>query len=318
MSHNPSSLLKSALAITALGVGFIASIANAHAAPAPRPDLTISIPAEINLGDTAQIIVNAKVGALNVPGLPISHLRLDFPIVIDPDTLLEVQPPSVQLIAPADNYITDAAGNVSVNFDPQALDIPANCGYTMRAQSAGIPQTYQTSNTVSLSFCIKDVACQEPFTFALTDVSGPGELLVSTKGLKYSGDWYLTYTVKTCTDIVAGTKVQGGVVAWANFLGTSVSTGNVSTSSKNKNTVITWVLPALTAGDEHTIVVHLSGTSANVAGTQPLSGAWSAVYQTLAEANNVDLVTGLPAPIAAHKSAYTPRATYEVVTTLTP
>jgi hypothetical protein len=288
--------------------------------PTPTPVLTISVPSEINLGDSALIIVNAKNAGININGLPISQVRIDFPI--DP-VLNTPLGDSIQLLNVLDlgTLYTDVDGNVSVPFNPATLGIPANCGYTIRAQSSNVPQTYQTTHTVSLGFCVKESACGAPFSFALTDVTGPGELLPSTKSMKYYGDWYLTYTVKACTNIVAGTKVQGGVVGWATFNGAvdvSATTGTVSVSTKNKNSVITWILPTLAAGDEHTITVHIGGNSASVLGTQLLSGAWSAVYQTQAEATNVDSLTGLPAPISPHKSEYTPRASYEVVAVLTP
>jgi hypothetical protein len=309
-----SSYLKSAAPIAALGLAYLATSITSLAAPAPKPVLTISIPAEINLGDTAMIIVNAKYAGVNIPNLPISHVSLQFPL--DPVTQIPLGD-TIQLLNVLNlgTLFTDANGDVAVQFDPATLNIPANCGYTIRAQSGNLsPLT--SHHTVSLGFCVKEASCGAPFSFGLTDVSGPGELLVSTKTVKYPGAWDLTYTVKACQPIVAGTKVQGGLVGWATYGGAVVTAGSFTTSTKNKNTVITWILPAMAAGDEHTITIHLSGNSSTVVGTQMLSGAWSAVYQTLAEANNIDSITGLPAPIPPHKSEYTPRASYEVVNVL--
>ena len=303
----------------AMGLAYLTSTVSGVAGqpPAtPSPTLSISVPSEIALGNSALIIVNAKNAGVNIPNLPITQVRLDYPL--DPVTQLPLGT-SVQLLNVLNlgNLLTDANGDVSVQFDPAALGIPANCGYTIRAQSGNVPQTYLTTHTVSLGFCVKEATCGALFSFALTDVSGPGELLVSTKTVKYSGAWDLTCTVKACTPIVAGTKVQGGLVGWATYGGAAVTAGSFTTSTKNKNTVITWILPAMAPGEEHTITIHLSGNSSTVVGTQMLSGAWSAVYQTLDEANHVDPVTGLPAPIPAHKSDYTPRASFEVVAELT-
>jgi hypothetical protein len=301
------------------GLGATAALAaNALAAPLPDPVLTISIPTEVTLGSTATIIVNAKDPSTNanIVGLPIQHVRVDYPS-IDPITSLPIVV-GVMLVPPTANAVTDTSGNVSVLFDPAALEIPANCTTTIRAQSEQVVGSWSGAVTVSIEFCIKSQECGAPFTFALTDVTGPGELLVSTKTTKYSGEWYLTYTVKACTEIVAGTKVQGGAVAWALYGGATADVGAVTATTKNKNTVITWVLPALAAGTQESIVVKVSGNSSTVVGTQQLSGAWSAVYQTLAEANYIDPITNLSAPISAHKSDYTPRATYQVVNVLTP
>lgn len=321
MNNSWSRFLKSILPLAVAGFALIGVSGSAFGASKPDPVLTISVDPEITLGSAVQIIVNAKTAPVpegtNISGLVIQSLRLNYPI--DIITGLP-KAPSLQLIDPGvphDPYLTNEDGDLKISFDPAALGIPADCGYTLRAQSAG-DGTYSGTITASIEFCIKEISCDTPFSFALTDVTGPGELLASTKNIKYSGDWYLTYTVKACTDIVAGTKVQGGVVAWANYEGAVVSAGSFSVSTKNKNSVITWILPAMTSGDEHTITVHVSGNSSTAVGSQPLSGAWSAVYQTQAEANNIDPITLLPKPIPAHKSEYTPRATYEVVTVLTP
>jgi hypothetical protein len=314
MKTHRSKLLTSVTPIVAAALAVFASTPASRAAAAPEPELTISIPAEIVLGNVATVIVNAKHEGVNIVGLPITQVKISYPL--DPVTNEPLGDSVLLFNATPTPLNTDASGNVSVAFDPEALGIPAMGGYEIEAKS-GRTTDFKSSSTPRVEFAITAASCGNPFTLVLTDVSGSGELLVSTKQVTNQETWTLTYTVKACTPIVAGTKVQGGVVGWVTYLGNHVSVGEAVASAKNKNTVITWILPALAAGDEETITVSIQGSSRSL-GTQFLSGAWSAVYQTVDELNNVDPETGLPAPIPPHKTDYTPRATVEVVSELTP
>jgi hypothetical protein len=215
-----------------------------------------------------------------------------------------------------------AGDTVSLTFNPAAICSrgnnvrtlePGTC-WNVRAHVTAANQGGGAFPTPAVSLCITapveedDCVGKPDLSISATLASGPGAVLNGT-----ASAWSYGITVKACTEVLAGSKVQGGNAAWANqkICEVSATGGNYNCRYTNKNAVITWTLPHMVRGDSYTLTSTEKGTAklAVRPGTLPLNGPWSVVYQTVAD-TQTDPVT-LP-----HKSDYTQRVTIEVLDTL--
>lgn len=236
-------------------------------------------------------------------------------------------PPADNAFDTIDGSVVYETAGVTINKDFSPIGIPVNgdntrdlvpgmC-YFVRTKTTGAGNG--TYNSPAAPLCIKEAVVVDPcdgkkdLDISAALVQGEGTVVNGT-----ASTWTYGITVKACKEIVQGTKVQGGNVAWANQIcnneltgspNISITAGTFTCSNKAKNTVITWLLPPLMKGDSLTLKSTQSGT-AKIAiqaiypeGTGPglpLNGPWSAVYQTVEEA------TASPV-IPAHKTDYTDR-----------
>jgi hypothetical protein len=121
--------------------------------------------------------------------------------------------------------------------------------------------------------------------------------LASGNGTPYPGsgsqDWRFRIAVTNCTGAdLAGVKVQGGTNGWTTYKGASFPDGSLSISTKNKTSVLTWIVD-LANGQEKDIDVTVNGSIAAKAVCSPdpntplpgtvlyLSGPWSALAGAL-------------------------------------
>jgi len=90
-----------------------------------------------------------------------------------------------------------------------------------------------------------------------------------------------TMTVRNCTGSnLTGVKVQGGTSGWTTFDGFHKDDGDVSLSTKNKTTVVTWTVD-LDDQETRAIEIDLKGAIKNatpIGTVLYLSGPWSAAY----------------------------------------
>jgi hypothetical protein len=225
----------------------------------------------------------ARIATANPDAITGDHtfpVNLDGLAALSPHILVGIDPVTGEPI-----YLQNVTcDNTTVGFRGHFIGVPSE---VIQSQSAGSPLTIECD----------ECGTSTDLTLSLGDISGPGS--PSAPG---SYSWCYTFTVQNCTDSdLTGIKVQGGTSGWTTLGTITPSKGTATSVTKNKTSIITWILD-LAQGESATITVCVSGTlKAGACGTtQFISGPWSAAF--------TDPVSGLPL-----KSDYTDRASIEVI-----
>jgi len=168
----------------------------------------------------------------------------------------------------------DINGQFSVSFDTTGLG-GNTIGFRAHYPASGGGHGFAQVSSPGEDLVINS-SCEGVVTIASDLASGNG-----TPPPGFTGDWEFRIKVKACKD-VTNVSAQGGTSGWTSFVSATSSTGSAEVRKQNKKTsVLLWTIGDMSAGDEATLLVKVSGTvkPGTPDGTELfLSGAWSAKY----------------------------------------
>jgi len=173
-----------------------------------------------------------------------------------------------------DSGSPDINGQFGTSFDTTGLG-GNTIGFRAHYPASGGGHGFAQVSSPGTDLVINS-SCEGVVTIASDLASGNG-----TPPPGYTGDWEFRIKVKACED-VTNVSAQGGTSGWTSFVSATPDIGSTEIRKQNKKTsVLLWTIGDMSAGDEATLLVKVSGTVKPGAldGTELfLSGAWSAKY----------------------------------------
>lgn len=163
---------------------------------------------------------------------------------------------------------------LSPPFDTTGLG-GSTIGFRSMYVTGGGGHAPETSRSPSVDLVINQASpCEGDLQIVADLASGQGE---PAPGSTHT--WAFRIKIKACKDLT-DVSAQGGTNGWTEYAGVTPSGGTVTIRKQNKKTtILRWMIGDMTANQEVSLLVYVSGTvSASCGSVQNLNGAWSATY----------------------------------------
>jgi len=241
------------------------------AANEPTPtstSITIKPGTTVAVGDSASAVGNTTSG-----GVAVADGKLELQAAADATGNRTSCNANTQFLSGTPN---DVDSNGSATF---SLDTSTAGTFGYRVHYLNGEPTYGNSFSPCVDLTVTPTACTG--VTISTDIAG-GNGTPSAPG---TYTWLVDIKVHAC-EAATGLKIQGGSNSWATNAFGAPSAGTITamkTPGKSSNTVATWNIDSLSAGDDATLTLTVTGTikpntaSGTVLG---LLGQWSVVYST--------------------------------------